>query len=140
MESENPPDDQQPVRILGVDPGLNITGYGVLEVSPAGPKLREAGVVRGRNRTSLTDRILEIHTGVAEVIATLRPSAMALEQLSREDAERLRKSGDRAREGYVKHFYNRDPRDPALYHLVIDSTALPVAAVVDVIVAAAAGR
>ena len=66
--------------------------------------------------------------------------AMALEELSREDAERLRKSGDRAREGYVKHFYNVDPRDPALYHLVIDSTALPVAAVVDVIAAAAAGR
>ena len=66
--------------------------------------------------------------------------AMMLEELSRADAERLRKSGDRAREGYVKHFYNADPRDPALYHLVIDSTALPVAAVVDVIAAAAAGR
>ena len=66
--------------------------------------------------------------------------AMALEELTREDAERLRKSGDRAREGYVRHFYNCDPRDPALYHLVIDSTALPVAAVVNVIAAAAASR
>ena len=52
--------------------------------------------------------------------------AMAVEELSREDAERLRKSGDRAREGYVRHFYGCDARDPALYHLVIDSTALPV--------------
>ena len=66
--------------------------------------------------------------------------AMAMEELSREDAERLRKSGDRAREGYVRHFYNADPRDPALYHLVIDSTALPVAAVVDVIAAAAVAK
>ena len=66
--------------------------------------------------------------------------AMRLEELSREDAERLRKSGDRAREGYVRHFYNCDARDPALYHLVIDSTSLPVAAVVDVIAAAATGK
>ena len=66
--------------------------------------------------------------------------AMALEELTREDAERLRKSGDRAREGYVRHFYNCDARDPALYHLVIDSTSLPVAAVVDVIAAAATGK
>ncbi len=40
------------------------------------------------------------------------------------DAERLRKSGDRAREAYVRHFYGCDARDPSLYHLVIDSTAL----------------
>jgi crossover junction endodeoxyribonuclease RuvC len=73
--------DAAPLRILGIDPGLNITGYGVLEVSPSGPKLREAGVVRGRSRKSLTDRLLEIHTGVAEVIAALQPTAMALEQL-----------------------------------------------------------
>ena len=50
---------------------------------------------------------------------------MELEGLSRGDAERLRKDGDRAREGYVRHFYGVDARDPALYHLVIDSTALP---------------
>ena len=50
--------------------------------------------------------------------------AMELEGLSRDDAERLRRDGDRAREAYVRHFYGCDARDPALYHLVIDSTAL----------------
>ena len=34
-------------RILGVDPGLEITGYGVLEPAAGGPRLVEAGVVRG---------------------------------------------------------------------------------------------
>jgi cytidylate kinase len=67
-------------------------------------------------------------------------NAMELEGLSRQDAERLRKSGDRAREAYVRHFYGCDARDPALYHLVIDSTALPTAAVIDVIAAATRGR
>jgi cytidylate kinase len=62
--------------------------------------------------------------------------AMRLEGLSRSDAERLRKDGDRAREAYVRHFYGCDAKDPALYHLVIDSTALAPETVVDVIAAA----
>jgi crossover junction endodeoxyribonuclease RuvC len=68
-------------RILGVDPGLNITGYGVLEPTPAGLRLCEAGIVRGRSRGSLTARLVEIHAGIAEVVATLKPSVLALEEL-----------------------------------------------------------
>ena len=72
---------ERPQRVLGVDPGLNITGYGVLEVAASGPRLCEAGVVRGRTRGSLTARLHEIYAGVAEVIAALSPTVMALEQL-----------------------------------------------------------
>jgi crossover junction endodeoxyribonuclease RuvC len=69
------------VRVLGIDPGLNITGYGVLEVAAGGPKLCEAGVVRGRTKTSLPARVAEVFAGVAEVIANFKPSVVALEQL-----------------------------------------------------------
>ena len=69
------------VRILGVDPGLNITGYGLLEVARGRIQVCEAGVVRGRSKQSLADRLAEIHTGVADVIASLKPDWMALEQL-----------------------------------------------------------
>src|SRR3954451_21131684 len=62
--------------------------------------------------------------------------AMRLESLGREDAERLRKDGDRAREAYVRHFYGRDARDPSLYHLVIDSTRLSEETIVELLVAA----
>jgi cytidylate kinase len=65
---------------------------------------------------------------------------MEFEGLTRGDAQRLRKSGDRAREAYVRHFYGCDARNPALYHLVIDSTTFSTDTVVDVIAAAAAGR
>ncbi len=68
-------------RVLGVDPGLNITGYGVIEAGPSGPTLCEAGIVRGRTRGSLTARIAEIHEGIRDVIAALQPTEMALEQL-----------------------------------------------------------
>ena len=68
-------------RILGVDPGLNVTGYGVVEVVGGKLRLCEAGIVRGRSRHSLTRRVAEIHEGIADVIATLKPSVMALEEL-----------------------------------------------------------
>jgi len=69
------------MRILGIDPGLNITGYGVLEADGGRLQLCEAGVVRGKSRGSLTKRLLEIHVGLAEVIAGLKPDVMALEEL-----------------------------------------------------------
>ncbi len=70
-----------PTRILGIDPGLNITGYGVLEVTRGAVRLCEAGVVRGKAKGSLALRLVEIHDGVADVIASLKPSTMAIEQL-----------------------------------------------------------
>ena len=70
-----------PMRILGIDPGLNVTGYGVLEVGPNGPRVCEAGVVRGKTRDSLTARLAQIHEGVADVVASFRPDIMALEEL-----------------------------------------------------------
>jgi crossover junction endodeoxyribonuclease RuvC len=69
------------MRILGIDPGLNITGYGVLEWERVAPRVCEAGVIRGKTRGSLTERLLEIHQGVADVIAAFAPQVMALEQL-----------------------------------------------------------
>ena len=68
-------------RILGVDPGLNITGYGVLEVSAHGLRLCEAGVVRSTARRSLAERVREIHDGLIDVIASLTTQVLALEEL-----------------------------------------------------------
>ena len=65
---------------------------------------------------------------------------MLLEGVDRATAERHADETDRARETYVRHFYRVDARDPALYHLVIDSTALPLDACADLIVEAARAR
>ena len=67
--------------ILGIDPGLNITGYGVLEITAIGPIVKEAGVDRGTERGSLPGRLKEVYNGVAEVIAAFKPTSMAIEQL-----------------------------------------------------------
>lgn len=68
-------------RILGIDPGLNITGYGVIEASVDGVALIEGGVVRGRSRGSISGRVKEIYEGVSEVIEALSPDAVAVEEL-----------------------------------------------------------
>ncbi len=72
---------EPPLCILGIDPGLNITGYGVLKLVDRQLRLVEAGVVRGRSRGTLAERIHDIHAGVTEVIQTLKPNVMALEKL-----------------------------------------------------------
>jgi crossover junction endodeoxyribonuclease RuvC len=69
------------MRILGIDPGLNTTGYGVIDVRGREVRLVEAGVVRGKTKGSLAARLQEIHDGVADVIKSLQPEAMALEKL-----------------------------------------------------------
>jgi cytidylate kinase len=65
---------------------------------------------------------------------------MLLEGVDRATAERHAEETDRARETYVRHFYRVDARDPALYHLVIDSTAIPLGACAELIVEAARAR
>jgi len=47
---------------------------------------------------------------------------------------------DRARMAYVRHFYDADPRDPDLYHLMLDSTELPLETCVELILTAARAR
>ena len=68
-------------RILGIDPGLNITGYGVVEDDGRCIKLVEAGVIRGKTRGSLAARLRDIHEGVVEVLASFLPELLAIEEL-----------------------------------------------------------
>jgi crossover junction endodeoxyribonuclease RuvC len=68
-------------RILGIDPGLQITGYAVIE---PGPRICEAGVIRsteGRTKPELARRLRSLHESLVEVIEQFGPSAMVVEQL-----------------------------------------------------------
>ncbi len=76
-----------PERILGVDPGLNVTGYGVIEMHHSagagirGIRIVEAGIIRSRAKDPIESRLREIFEGVQEVIEQHRPRDLALEQL-----------------------------------------------------------
>ena len=71
------------VRILGVDPGTSVTGYGVIEAgNGAGAgfgRLIECGVIRFSRSTSLPHRLQELHAGIAALIKRHAPTALALE-------------------------------------------------------------
>jgi crossover junction endodeoxyribonuclease RuvC len=66
---------------LGVDPGLNRTGYALIERTGDGPHLREGGVVRSTPKRTLAQRVHEIGSGLREVIEEFRPQVMAIEQI-----------------------------------------------------------
>ena len=55
-----------------------------------------------------------------------------------EELRREMEANDRAREAYVRHFYRADASSPKHYHLVVDSTALSLDTVVELVVVAAA--
>ncbi|SEF90642.1 Cytidylate kinase [Thermomonospora echinospora] len=65
------------------------------------------------------------------------PGRERTEAERRRSVRRALDDNDRARTAYVRHFYRVDPASPRLYHLVIDSTRLPVDAVTELIVSAA---
>lgn len=71
-----------PNRVVGIDPGLNVTGYAVLEPSPDGPFVIEAGVIRPRYRSgAMAQRLLWIHRGIGDVLDAFPAGSVALERV-----------------------------------------------------------
>jgi len=67
--------------ILGIDPGLRLTGYGLVSMLRGRPVLKEAGVLRMKARGDMAERLFELHQSLAELIAELKPDRVAVEQL-----------------------------------------------------------
>lgn len=72
---------QDAIRILGIDPGLQITGYGVVEGVMPRPIVREAGVLRPPRGADLAARLRELYDGVNDLLAQYEPRVMVVEQL-----------------------------------------------------------
>lgn len=69
------------MRILGVDPGLRTTGYGVIDVLGDRCALVEGGVVQPRAELPLERRLAELHEAMVEIVRTTRPDCMVVEEL-----------------------------------------------------------
>ncbi len=70
------------MRILGIDPGLRLTGYGMIDmVSLRKPALIDAGVIRLKPSLSVSQRLVEIETALEEIIVEHKPQTVAVEQL-----------------------------------------------------------
>ena len=71
-------------RILGVDPGLQVTGYAIVETGPRKPFLCEAGLIRSspsQDAADMTVRVRGIYDGFVSIIEQFRPQIVAVEQL-----------------------------------------------------------
>jgi len=69
------------MRVLGIDPGLNITGYGLVEVCAEGQKLIEAGEIKSKASLPLEQRLFELYNGLEDVTKDLLPDVLAVEEL-----------------------------------------------------------
>ncbi len=69
------------MRILGIDPGLGITGYGLIELSGRNTGVVEAGVIRSSSKHKMERRLSEIHKKVASLIKDTAPHVVVLEKL-----------------------------------------------------------
>lgn len=69
-------------RVLGVDPGLNVSGYGVVEFRSINQiEVVEAGVLKSGSSKDLGKRLQKLSDGIRDVITSLAPAAVAIEEL-----------------------------------------------------------
>jgi len=69
------------MKILGVDPGLRKTGYGLIETGSGSIKLLEAGTIESREKDLLENRLSVIYKNLDDLIVEYKPDIMVLEKI-----------------------------------------------------------
>lgn len=69
------------MRIFGIDPGSERTGYGCVETDGSRHRMVDCGAIRAASSAAFPDRLLEIHRRLSELIARHRPDGVAIENL-----------------------------------------------------------
>jgi cytidylate kinase len=98
------------------------------------------GVVLGRAAAVVLGKDRGFHVRLDGPPARRIAQGAEVEGISQDQARAHMESADKARTAYVRRLYHADPADASLYHLVIDSTALPLEKVVEIILIAATAQ
>ena len=69
------------MKILGIDPGLQVCGYAVVEAKLLDTKLVEAGVFRTDGKAELAERLNQIAEDIGQILQSHKPKMVAVEQL-----------------------------------------------------------
>ena len=69
------------MRILGIDPGLQLCGYGVIDFDLRHPRLIDGGVIRMKPTQSVASRLVEIERELEAILIEHKPTTVAVEQL-----------------------------------------------------------
>lgn len=68
------------IRIIGIDPGLRRTGWGVVEAQGNALRFVASGTVRSDDKADLASRLCQLHDGLAQVVHAHMPDEAAVEQ------------------------------------------------------------
>lgn len=98
------------------------------------------GVILGRAAAVVLGKDRGYHVRLDGPAERRAAQGAAIEGISAAEARARLRAADKARTAYVRRLYRADPADPSLYHLVIDSTAVPLDTVIDLIIAAVQSR
>ena len=69
------------MKVLGIDPGLNVTGYALVDSVSESFKLCEAGIIRSKPSHPLERRLLDLFDGVTGIIEEFAPDVLSVEEL-----------------------------------------------------------
>ena len=69
------------MKILGIDPGLEVTGYAVLDSADGNVSIVDAGIIRTNRRWELAKRLVVLSKELSELLAEHEPQVMAVEEL-----------------------------------------------------------
>jgi hypothetical protein len=98
------------------------------------------GVILGRAAAVVLGKDRGYHVRLDGPPSRRISQGAVIERISEQEARVRLRAADKARTAYVRRLYRVDPSDPSLYHLVIDSTAIPLASVIELILAAASSH
>lgn len=75
--------NEESLRVLGIDPGLQRTGYACVEVKPGSldTRLVEAGLVRLKASAPISERLRQLEADLEEILAELKPHAVVVESV-----------------------------------------------------------
>lgn len=69
------------MKIIGIDPGTGILGFGVVEVTKSGFKMIDAGVITTPAHTPHDERLEDIYNSLTEIMSTTKPDVCSVEKL-----------------------------------------------------------
>lgn len=69
------------MRVIGIDPGSHITGYGVVEKNGSGLRHIDNGCLITKRNSPLSERLLQIYDSLMETIEKFQPEAIAIEEV-----------------------------------------------------------
>ena len=69
------------MRILGIDPGLTRTGFGIIDINDDSLKLIDYGIVKPKNTDKLERRLLTIFNDMSKIIKKYNPTVVSIEEV-----------------------------------------------------------